>query len=66
MGRQTMNKRAHFPAILQSFFTKRLIVQRRVSQHTIASYRDTFRLLLKFVHKTLSKNPSGPFRNGPN
>jgi integrase len=35
-----------------------LIAQRRVSPHTIASYRDTFRLLLKFVHKTLSKNPS--------
>src|ERR1035437_4361332 len=58
MGRQTMNQRADFPAILQSFFTKRLIAQRRASPHTIASYRDTFRLLLKFVHKTLSKNPS--------
>jgi len=58
MGRRTMNQRADFPAILQSYFTKRLIAQRRVSPHTIASYRDTFRLLLTFVHKTLSKNPS--------
>ena len=53
-----MNQSANFPAILQSFFTKRLIAQRRASPHTIASYRDTFRLLLKFALKTLSKDPS--------
>src|ERR1035438_7494953 len=58
MGRPTMKQYADFPAILQSFFAKRLIAQRRAGPHTIASYRDTFRLLLKFVHKTLSKNPS--------
>ena len=31
---------------LQAFFTDRLIRQRRVSEHTIAAYRDTLRLLL--------------------
>ena len=31
---------------LQAFFTERLIRQRQVSAHTIASYRDTLRLLL--------------------
>ena len=31
---------------LQAFFTDRLIAQRRASPHTIASYRDTMRLLL--------------------
>ena len=37
----------------QFFFTDYLIAQRRVSPQTIASYRDTFRLLLKFVdHET--------------
>jgi integrase/recombinase XerD len=36
-----------------------LIAQRRVSSHTIASYRDTFRLLLQFVEKRLHKPPSG-------
>ena len=34
---------------LQAFFTDRLMAQRRASAHTIASYRDTFRLLLDFV-----------------
>ena len=34
---------------LQAFFTDRLIAQRRASPHTIAGYRDTFRLLLGFA-----------------
>lgn len=58
MGRRTVSQRADFPAILQSFFTKRLIAQRRASPHTIASYRDTFRLLLKFTQKQLNKSAS--------
>ncbi len=44
--------------LLQSFFTDRLMKQRQVSPHTIASYRDTFRLLLVFAHKQLEKPPS--------
>ncbi|MGI8742922.1 MAG: site-specific integrase [Bryobacteraceae bacterium] len=48
-----------FPSLLERFFTQRLIAQRRVSSHTIASYRDTFRLLLQFVEKRLHKPPSG-------
>jgi integrase/recombinase XerD len=47
-----------FPALLESFFTKRLIAQRRASPHTIGSYRDTFRLLLQFAVKRLGKAPS--------
>ena len=35
--------------LLQGFFTQRLMKQRRASAHTIASYRDTFRLLLQFA-----------------
>lgn len=46
------------PALLQSFFTDRLIKQRQVSPHTIASYRDTFRLLMRFAHKKLKKPPA--------
>jgi integrase/recombinase XerD len=49
---------ASFPALLESFFTERLIAQKRVSPHTIASYRDTFRLLLQFSQKRLQKAPS--------
>jgi site-specific recombinase XerD len=44
--------------LLQRFFTERLIAQRRVSPNTIASYRDTFRLLLEFAQKRLAKAPS--------
>lgn len=47
-----------FPALLELFFTKRLIAQRRASPHTICSYRDTFRLLLQFAVKRLGKAPS--------
>ena len=36
---------------LQAFFTERLIAQRQASPHTIAAYRDTFRLLLVFVQQ---------------
>jgi site-specific recombinase XerD len=53
-----MNTITLFSAVLQSFFTDYLISQRQVSQHTIASYRDTFRLFLSFVRKHLKKAPS--------
>jgi integrase/recombinase XerD len=35
---------------LEAYFTDRLIRQRRVSPNTVASYRDTLKLLLTFVH----------------
>ena len=44
--------------LLEGFFTQRLMRQRRASAHTIASYRDTFRLLLRFVQQRLRKPPS--------
>lgn len=46
------------PVLLQAFFTDRLMKQRQVSPHTIASYRDSFRLLLRFAHKKLKKTPA--------
>jgi integrase/recombinase XerD len=49
---------ATLPALLQSFFTERLLTQRQVSAHTIASYRDTFRLLLRFAQRERHKRPS--------
>src|SRR5665811_2166979 len=42
---------------LQAFFTDRLISQRRASPHTIAAYRDTFRLLLQFAADRTGKQP---------
>jgi len=44
--------------LLQAFFTERLMHQRRASPHTIASYRDSFRLLLGFAQQQLKKAPS--------
>jgi site-specific recombinase XerC len=43
---------------LQAFFSERLLKQRNVSPRTIASYRDTLRLLLCFVHETTGRAPS--------
>jgi site-specific recombinase XerD len=53
-----MTNATSFPVLLESFFTKRLIAERRASPHTIASYRDTFRLLLQFAEQRLAKAPS--------
>lgn len=44
-------------ALIQSFFTERLCAQMDASPHTIASYRDTFRLLLKFAGEKAGKSP---------
>jgi integrase len=42
---------------LQAFFTHRLIIQRDSSPRTIAAYRDTFTLLLRFAHDQTGKQP---------
>lgn len=47
-----------FPALLQAFFTDRLLQQRRASPHTVAAYRNTFRLLLRFAAARLGRAPS--------
>lgn len=44
-------------ALLQGFFTRRLMQQRQASAHTIASYRDSFRLLLRFAQRRLGVAP---------
>lgn len=46
------------PGLLEGFFTDRLLRQRQASSNTIASYRDTFRLLLRFAEQHLKKAPS--------
>jgi site-specific recombinase XerD len=53
-----MKRPPTFASLLQSFFTDRLLSQRNASPHTIASYRDTFRLLLAFAQKKLRKLPT--------
>ena len=43
---------------LEAFFTDRLLCQQRVSPNTIASYRDTFRLLLTFMQQKTGTRPA--------
>jgi len=47
-----------FAVLLQAYFTERLVGQRNASPHTVASHRDTFRLLLGFAQKALRKAPA--------
>jgi integrase/recombinase XerD len=44
--------------LIERYFTERLMRQRNVSANTIASYRDTFRLLFSFAQTRLRKPPS--------
>ncbi|MGO9269461.1 MAG: site-specific integrase [Terriglobia bacterium] len=53
-----MKTQLQFPELLQTFFTDRLIHQRQASSHTIASYRDTFRLLLHFAQQQIGRPPT--------
>ena len=53
-----MRNTSNFAALLQGFFTQRLMQQRQASPYTIASYQDTFRLLLQFAQKHLHKAPA--------
>jgi site-specific recombinase XerD len=45
------------PALIQRFFTDRLCVQMEASRHTVAGYRDTFRLLLRYASARHGKPP---------
>ncbi len=52
-----MKNLATLPILLQSFFTERLYTEQKVSPHTVASYRDTFRLLICFASEKVKKSP---------
>lgn len=43
--------------LLQAFFTDRLMTQRQASPHTIAAYRDTFKLLFTYLQEQTGKAP---------
>lgn len=49
---------ASFASLLQTFFTRRMLEQQGLSSHTVASYRDTFRLLLGFATLHFGRAPS--------
>jgi integrase/recombinase XerD len=44
--------------VLEGFFTSYLMNQQQASSHTIASYRDTFKLLLSYLHEQTGKLPA--------
>ena len=48
----------HLAVLIERWFTDRLMRHRGVSSNTIASYRDTFRLLFAFAQTRLGKFPS--------
>src|ERR1700733_3176899 len=49
---------ATLPALIQQFFTDRLCTQMEASPNTIAGYRDTFRLLLRFASEQNGRSPT--------
>ena len=53
-----MKPSSNLAALIERYFTVRLLRQRNVSANTIASYRDTFRLLFTFAQAQLRKPPS--------
>ena len=53
-----MKTHASLATLLHGYFTQRLTAQMSASPHTVASYRDTFRLLLGFAQAQLHKAPT--------
>ncbi len=53
-----MKPNADFSLLCQSFFSKRLITQRKASPHTVSAYAQTFRLLMAYAEKRLRTPPS--------
>src|SRR5438093_6591477 len=52
------DSRTGFPTLVHEFFCNYLMAQRNMSPQTVASYRDTFRLLLPFAQARINKCPS--------
>ena len=53
-----MKPSCNVATLIERYFSERLMRQRNVSANTIASYRDTFRLLFTFAQARLRKPPS--------
>lgn len=50
-----MTRNNHFPHLMRAFFYEWLVEQRNASIHTVRSYRDAWRLFLRFVAKRAGK-----------
>jgi integrase/recombinase XerD len=53
-----MNGSPSLGPVLQAFFVEHLLAHKRASPQTVAAYRDTFRLLLRFLHDARHTEPS--------
>jgi len=53
-----MKNSSNFATLLERFFLERLLSQRQASPHTVAAYRDSFRLLLQYAQNRLRTSPS--------
>jgi integrase/recombinase XerD len=53
-----MKPSCNVATLIKRYFTERLMRQRNVSANTIASYRNTFRMLFTFAQARLRKPPS--------
>lgn len=58
MNDKPLSNASEFSSLLQKFFVDRLTKQKNVSKATIAAYRDTFRLLLRYAEQHIGKAPS--------
>jgi len=47
-----------FPSLLERYFCEYLLKQRNASPETVSSYRDTFRLFLRFSNQRFGKAPA--------
>ena len=55
---KTPTSTTSFGTLLQQFFMERLIQQKHASACTVATYRDSFQLLLGFAERRLHKRPT--------
>jgi integrase/recombinase XerD len=55
---KSQTHKTDFPSLLERYFSDYLCQQRNASPETISSYRDTFRLFLRFSEQRFRKAPS--------
>ena len=58
MPARTIPHAADLPALVERYFCEYLIKQRNASPETISSYRDAFRLFLRFSEQRFGRSPA--------
>ena len=58
MSTKTIAHTADLPALVERYFCEYLIKQRNATPETISSYRDAFRLFLRFSEQRFGKAPA--------